>query len=709
MIFTPSVFPLIFWPFAVIILFLTGLALVRRLQLYRQLKGLVEEIQDYLTKENLTVEIDPKTGKSSVRKSIPSTAKPDILEELEKRYRNACAVLEQVNTIALVRQIFKNQKLDNISYEKVDYFCRLVPNLLIASGLMGTFLGITLNLTQVHKIINNSQTTEIQELIVKLKPSLQSMGLAFGTSLLALAGSVLLSVLYYRWNTSLMQARLLILLEDYLDNIYQPTVEGHTRLDKVVDKMEKNFDVFLANFGTTVRVSVEEAFRGNLTRLTEAHENLAEQAIEMYASFRESSSTFDGSANTMRATVQKFQNISQNLTSTINQLSNTLKNSSSELANTQRELSQSVMLLYSATQSNDQAVTTLKSATENVLALADGIGELNQNSSVILETTRHNQDDLAKIIPQLNQGIDDFLTALEILNQLKAQAEARESQLESYQSDLQTLAKAINDANLQVEAAVNGVNSHTTTVNEILTAAKSELVVALNDNVARLDTVIKTDIVEKLTNNSGKLDSVVEIISSTNKTLSERLVQALESNSRSQAELVDNISHNLIEELQRLQSALNTLQNETLAIKADMLGGINSNFEKLNSVIEEISSTSKDLVPRLSPTIESLGLNQTKLLNNLQKSSSDELQNLRIELKSLVNMFAELRDYLNQLGATENDILIAINNQNNGNQKHLQQLNSNLINLSKSITNINQIGRANDTNLPNKSNPSVRQ
>ncbi|MGF1933920.1 MAG: hypothetical protein RM347_005905 [Nostoc sp. ChiQUE02] len=71
--------------------------------------------------------------------------KPKILEELERRFRETSKNLDQVNTAALIDQIYSQEKVWGFTCEQIDYFCRILPNLLLAFGLLGTFLGITLN------------------------------------------------------------------------------------------------------------------------------------------------------------------------------------------------------------------------------------------------------------------------------------------------------------------------------------------------------------------------------------------------------------------------------------------------------------------------------------------------------------------------------------------------------------------------------------
>lgn len=565
-----SLFPPTFWIFSCIVLCLTSYTILWRIRLYKKLKLQLKEVQDHLADQ-----IDSRTNKLRNKQSISLTSKPQLLKELELRYSNACAILEQVNTVALVKQVFKKQKVQNIPYESIEHFCRLVPNLLIASGLMGTFLGIAFNLNQVYQSINSPESTEVQELIRSLQSPLQSIGLAFGSSLLALICSIFLSLLYSKWNTGLIQSRLLILLEDYLDNIYQPSLDGYTRLDKVLAHMDENFNKFLLNFGEIVRKSVENAFSENLTRLTTAHENLAEQAVGMYAAFRESSSTFNSSANTIKASVQEFEETFQKLKPTVGQFVDIVELFSSELTDTQHELSQSVGLLHLATQSNNNSINLIKDTTDKILDLTAEVKQLGQTSGDILRETHHNQINLAEIIPQLKQGIEDFLMAIDMLEQLKSQAESRENQLSNTQSDLQALAMTINTVNQKMESAIHSIHDYSITLDGALKDSKSEVVKALNNNTEKLDTVVQIKKVEL--KQAKSLDVKQEKITEELRRLQSELLSQKQTNHIFSDEL-----RKLLEKLTSIEDDMLTAINSQGQSHQDYLRLINEGIVKLN-------------------------------------------------------------------------------------------------------------------------------
>ncbi|MGB5596408.1 MAG: methyl-accepting chemotaxis protein, partial [Crocosphaera sp.] len=190
------------------VIFPTILAISLRISLYRYLVDAANKVRILLNNQD------------------SRGIQPKIVNILEERFKQASLVLEKVNTEALVDGVYSQENFPffwgSLSCDKWDYFCRLLPNLLLAFGLLGTFLGITINLYNLSETISqvgNEVGNEVENFIDKFQIPLQSMGIAFITSLIALVCSSLLTLLNLRCNTTSAKYALMSSLEDYLDNI----------------------------------------------------------------------------------------------------------------------------------------------------------------------------------------------------------------------------------------------------------------------------------------------------------------------------------------------------------------------------------------------------------------------------------------------------------------------------------------------------------
>ncbi|MFO0409600.1 MAG: hypothetical protein ACK50H_05515, partial [Dolichospermum sp.] len=185
------------------------ITIVIRISLYRYLIDLTNKVQRLI-----------KTGIRGVQ--------PKIIQTLEDRFEQASKQLEQVNTAALIDQIYSQETIKGFTFtcEQIDYLCRILPNLLLAFGLLGTFLGITINLSTLSQTINQANASDVSNLVTELKKPLEGMSIAFTTSLTGLFFSALVTIVNFIFNRGLAKYRLISSLEDYLDNVYFHKVQG---------------------------------------------------------------------------------------------------------------------------------------------------------------------------------------------------------------------------------------------------------------------------------------------------------------------------------------------------------------------------------------------------------------------------------------------------------------------------------------------------
>ncbi|MFM6099759.1 MAG: hypothetical protein ACKPCG_16715, partial [Dolichospermum sp.] len=252
--------------------------IVIRIYLYRYLIGLTDKVQRLI-----------KTGIRGVQ--------PKIIQTLEDRFEQASKQLEQVNTGALIDQIYSQETIKGFTCEQIDYLCRILPNLLLAFGLLGTFLGITINLSTLSQTINQTNASDINNLVSELQKPLEGMSIAFTTSLTGLFFSALLTIVNFLFNSGFAKYRLISSLEDYLDNVYFPEVQGDTRLDKIVNKMVSQQDEFLTNFGETVRKAVEQSMGKVAKQIADGNKETTDLARQVYEKFTDAAGTISRAAN----------------------------------------------------------------------------------------------------------------------------------------------------------------------------------------------------------------------------------------------------------------------------------------------------------------------------------------------------------------------------------------------------------------------------
>lgn len=297
----------------ILLLLPTVAAILLRISLYKHLNDIVS-----------------KVGRLS-RPGNSRGQQPKIVCELEERFRQVINHLDQVNTAALIDKVYSQTQFNflglSLPCEQWDYFCKVLPNLLLAFGLLGTFLGITLNLYELSQTIDKVDS-DVVNFIQELQLPLQSMGVAFVTSLMALGCSSLLIGVNLRCNTNIAKYRLISSLEDYLDNIFRSAEQGDTRLDKAINKMVEQQHEFLVRFHEKVGQVLESTLGRTVEKIATENERANALARNVYEKLLDSSSTFARGASTFQEAsfllerqvkavtvlVPSFQESSRNLT-----------------------------------------------------------------------------------------------------------------------------------------------------------------------------------------------------------------------------------------------------------------------------------------------------------------------------------------------------------------------------------------------------------
>ena len=364
--------------------------------------------------------------------------KKELLEKIKETFKKASQSLDVVNTSAMLEKFYAEETFDfhgmRLNCEKWDYLCRILPNLLIAFGLLGTFWGITQNLSGISDILN---TADSQNMIAveNLKVPLQSMGIAFISSLIALFCSVLITVTNFIWNTGLAKKKLLNSIEDHLDNEVFSSSEGDTRLSKAVNNMTAELKNFLIRFHEKVGAVLGDTLRPVAQQIADENREANENLTNMANRFMESAGTIhkaficiEKSSQEIKEITSNFHDSCQSFSESADKIqksrfSENLEELTQKLAQTQEGFTDSTKLLnhnierlaihIEATKENNQKSAEL--LTENIGKLASHIDAIRENNQESAEIAKKVYTELGKSSAQWQDGAIVFLESAEIL------------------------------------------------------------------------------------------------------------------------------------------------------------------------------------------------------------------------------------------------------------------------------------------------------
>ena len=284
--------------------------------------------------------------------------KPNLLHQIEKRLEISRSQNESINTTAIIDGSYSQEQCQilgmSFNCEAVDYFTRLLPNLLLSFGLLGTFLGITINLATLSQTITQVDITDLTSLIEELDKPLQGMGVAFVSSLIAIACSALLTVINLIWNTNLVKSSLLSFIEDYLDNIYLPQRQQIAPIDIALDRFSNDFSYMLDNLSNTIENSITNAF----------------------SKIEKTAQTFESAANTLEES----------------RFPEKLSSATTDLAIAQNQFSQSSLVLKSSTQSFENSLDGIQKVMNKISKMAANIESINHKYDNLIELSKNTSE-----------------------------------------------------------------------------------------------------------------------------------------------------------------------------------------------------------------------------------------------------------------------------------------------------------------------------
>ena len=339
----------------------TFIAIMLRFCLYRHLKHLAGKARRLLG-------------------GVKQESTPKMIALLEQRLADSNVNPDQLNTAAVIEGAYSQEKFYflglSLSCDFVDSFTRILPNLLLSFGLLGTFLGITFNLSNLSQTITQIDINNVRNLVEELNQPLQGMGVAFTTSLVAIACSSLLTVLNLFWNTNIVKTSLLSSVEDYIDNIFLPKIQPVSSLEEAISQFSQDFDGMVHKLGDTIEASMNKAF----------------------VKIQTSAATFEHAANV-------FDN---------SQFPEKLASATNHLAIAQNQFSQSSLVLQNSTQSFEHNLMSMQKLTKKFLELNQKVNNieqqygslvnLNQEKNIIEQSgLKEIQQELAKLVSQIDK------------------------------------------------------------------------------------------------------------------------------------------------------------------------------------------------------------------------------------------------------------------------------------------------------------------
>ncbi|MCA2691613.1 MULTISPECIES: methyl-accepting chemotaxis protein [unclassified Microcystis] len=664
----------------VLVIFPTVLAVRIRMTLYKHLQDSTKKVKGLIPRNS------PKGS-------------PKIISNLEIKFEKASRQLDDVNTAALVDSLYHEEKFTfmskSLSCEKWDYFVRVLPNLLLAFGLLGTFFGITLNLTGISTLIDINNV-DVQSLGEKLKTPLESMGIAFITSLIGLACSSLLTVINLIFNTNLAKVNLISSLEDYLDNILQPTVEGNSRLDKAVNRMVEKQETFLNNFHKEVKIVLESSLGKVAKEIADGNQETAKLVTQVCERLTETAGTLSTGATTFQRSAfelneqvpiitqanREFTQSSQELKNSVllfkqaseliekSNFSGNIERFTASLAETQGRFSQSTAILE---QNIGEIISSNKRANDLAEQVYLNIQESSQklqNSALgFLEASEKIEssqfaDKLVQATADLMTAHQQFANSTTDLNQSTQSLASLTQDFQRSMTSMVELGIKITDLNQKSETILEQNQQRSVTEQEKLSNIQGELVKLIetvktyqdsfNSESKQLGNQLINSLDERLSQTSDKiltasqgierssnnldvtnanLSQLIDTVTEQLTQVSETILEQNQQRSVTEQEKLSNIQGELVKLIETVKTYQDSFNSESKQLGNQLINRLD---ERLSQTSDKILTASHG-IERSSNNPEVTNANLSQLIDTVTEQVTQVKESLQSDLNLLSN------------------------------------------------------------------------
>lgn len=345
--------------------------------------------------------------------------KSDILNKIVEEYKSAAGSnTSEVNTQAIIEKCFKLKMRGLFIGER---FVKHTVSILVILGLLGTFLGLTISVGELVRLLGNSSSVEIvtnfSSIIDGLLYSVSGMAVAFVTSLVGIGCSIIITLLGIIIDCEEARETLMVNIEEYLDNYLALTISNgreneYTRLNKALKEA-------FTEFGAKIESSLQKAVNSIGDRLsnTVMDVSLSSKALESTVE------KFDASLKRFAVNIKDFSEFNNSLKNNIERMdvnfikvTDALKNASKIIVDNYALVERFSKDIRSATDEmssyNKQIVQDVSSLVGEVKITVSSVKELGEVLSRTMETRTRDVEQYQRKFNEIMQKLSNQIDTL---------------------------------------------------------------------------------------------------------------------------------------------------------------------------------------------------------------------------------------------------------------------------------------------------------
>ncbi|WP_143288335.1 hypothetical protein [Calothrix rhizosoleniae] len=346
----------------------------------------------------------------------------NLNSELDQVLRNFSRnQLYKINKLSILDRIYRQSHELQI-WEKNQRYYQGLPNLLLAFGLLGTFVGITINLFLLSR--NTGGQIPLDK---TLEDIIGSMAIAFISSLVSLVSSLVLTKFYPAYDLEIQKNNILNQLEYYIENECNFFLDLPSIQEKIDDLIQA-----LVKFPQSIQ-DLEKS-------VSNSSQNLITSVNTFQVRTQDAGNIINNSAQTLNRTINDFTNVTQdfaNFTSTLKISSSSLEKTTIALANYTQNLQTIINILNNSL----SRIQNLIQSNHNELANVSL--RLEENGNSLVSSTQTFNINASQVKESLNNHTGQVSIHNSHLQKLSTQIVNHSQILEGIQQDLQGILNSL--------------------------------------------------------------------------------------------------------------------------------------------------------------------------------------------------------------------------------------------------------------------------
>lgn len=380
--------------------------------------------------------------------------KNELLNRIVQDYKAASSSpYSDVNTQAIIEKTFMD---DLRIYLMGETLVKRSIGLLIVLGLLGTFIGLTISVSELVAVLlpgtSSASGLDFTSLLENLAGAAEGMGAAFITSLSGIALSIVLTILFIVLDCEDEKNKLMVNIEEYLDNVISVAIAKdketeYTILNRILrdtfidfgNKIETSLKDTVNEFGnklTNVVMDVSLSsqtldntidrfdsclanFAGSVKDFSEFNTNLRNNVEMMDVSFIKMAESMSSSANLIKNNYDAIEKFSDDVKSAATEMSSFNQKVVDDMQALVEQVDKSVYAVNKLSSVMRESADTNTKTIENVQdAFVSSFTDVNKEISEMAQKTgevflKVMTDSSGEISEKLESSMNDALTSMD--------------------------------------------------------------------------------------------------------------------------------------------------------------------------------------------------------------------------------------------------------------------------------------------------------